>query len=149
MDPEPGEENKTSDRQIGETAYKFITSIHGILQCCGPGSGIRCLFEPWMGKKSRSGSRVNIPDHISESLETIVDEDPGIFLTLDPDPGSATLVYYGTDLLFGLVEGGECGVSLLPEELPGAQERLRMLELPPLIKVKIYRDICTNFFHRQ
>ncbi len=92
----------------------------------------------------------NIPDHISESLETIFrvkilelfDADPGIFLTLDPEweirirdkhPGFATLVYYGTDLLFGLVEGGECCVSLLPEELPSAQERLRMLELPPLI----------------
>jgi hypothetical protein len=40
------------------------------------GSGIRCFFEPlirdpgWT-KKSRSGSRMNIPDHISESLETI------------------------------------------------------------------------------
>jgi hypothetical protein len=51
-----------------------------------------------MGKKSRSGSGMNIPDHISESLETIFglkilkffdgDPDPGsgIFLTLDPDP---------------------------------------------------------------
>jgi hypothetical protein len=49
-----------------------------------------------MGKKSRSGSGMNIPDHICESLETIfglkihkffyVDPDPGsgIFLTLDP-----------------------------------------------------------------
>jgi hypothetical protein len=45
-----------------------------------------------MGKKSRSRSGMNIPDHISESLETIFgvkilksfDADPGIFLTLDP-----------------------------------------------------------------
>jgi hypothetical protein len=47
-----------------------------------------------MGKKSRFGSGMNIPDHISESLETIfwakileffdTDADPGIFLTLDP-----------------------------------------------------------------
>jgi hypothetical protein len=46
-----------------------------------------------MGKKlARSGSGMNIPDHISESLETIFwvkifksfDEDAGIFLTLDP-----------------------------------------------------------------
>ncbi len=50
-----------------------------------------------MGKRSRSGSGMNIPDHISESLETIffglkilkffdADSDPGgsgIFLTLD------------------------------------------------------------------
>jgi hypothetical protein len=49
-----------------------------------------------MGKKSRSGSGMNIPDNISESLKRIfglkilnffaVDPDPGsrIFLTLDP-----------------------------------------------------------------
>jgi hypothetical protein len=44
-----------------------------------------------MGKKSRSGSEMNIPDHIFKSLETIFwvkkpDPDPGsgIFLTLDP-----------------------------------------------------------------
>jgi hypothetical protein len=33
---------------------------------------------------------MNIPDHISESLETILkffDPDPGIFLTLDLDSG--------------------------------------------------------------
>jgi hypothetical protein len=53
-----------------------------------PGSG--------MGKKSRSGSGMNILNHISESLETIfwdkilkffeaeADTDPGIFMTLDP-----------------------------------------------------------------
>jgi hypothetical protein len=56
-----------------------------------PGSG--------MGKKSRSGFGMNIPDHISESLETIFrvkttlhslmririrDPGSGIFLTLDP-----------------------------------------------------------------
>jgi hypothetical protein len=70
-----------------------------------PGYGI--------GKKSGSGSGMNNPDHISDSLETIFwfkkyfDADPdagsGIFLTLDPGfgiekirirdelPGSATL----------------------------------------------------------
>jgi hypothetical protein len=47
-----------------------------------------------MGKKSRSGSRMSIPNHISESLEKIfwvkllkfffADADPGFFLTLDP-----------------------------------------------------------------
>ncbi len=50
------------------------------------GSGIRCLFDPWirdpewvkksgsgseMGRKSGSGFGMNNPDHISESLETI------------------------------------------------------------------------------
>jgi hypothetical protein len=49
-----------------------------------------------MGKKTRSksGIRMNIPNHISERLETLfwvkilkffdADADPGIFLTLDP-----------------------------------------------------------------
>jgi hypothetical protein len=62
-----------------------------------------------MGKKLRSGpgsgSGMNIPDHISESLETIFrvkifkffGSGSGIFLTMDPgkiwirDKGSATL----------------------------------------------------------
>ncbi len=46
-------------------------------QCCGSGSGILDLVTFWplvrgsgMGKKSRSGSGMNILDHISESLET-------------------------------------------------------------------------------
>jgi hypothetical protein len=43
-------------------------------QCCR--SGIRCLFDPQdpgsgMGKKPKSGPKINIPYHISESLETI------------------------------------------------------------------------------
>jgi hypothetical protein len=56
--------------------------------------GIR---NPGWVKKSRSGSGMNIPDHISVSLETIfevkirkffdADADPGIFLTLDPGSG--------------------------------------------------------------
>ncbi len=57
-----------------------------------PGSGAFLTPESGMGKKSGSG--MNNPDHISESLETIFwvnmlkfsDPDPGsgIFLTLDP-----------------------------------------------------------------
>ncbi len=60
---------------------------------------IRCLFvnlDPGseMGKNPRSGSGMNILDHISERFETIFwvkilkffheDADPGIFLTLEP-----------------------------------------------------------------
>jgi hypothetical protein len=58
------------------------------MQCCGSGSGIRCLFDPLIrdGLKSGSGSgKNNPPDHVSESLETIFwnkmlkffDADPG------------------------------------------------------------------------
>jgi hypothetical protein len=88
-----------------------------------PGSGAVLTPGFGMGKKQDpnpgSGSGMNIPDHISESLETIfwvkntlifyADQDPGsgIFLTLDPGsgmekfgpeirdkhPGSASLVF--------------------------------------------------------
>jgi hypothetical protein len=61
-------------------------------KCCGSGFGIRCLLcfiDPWIRDSDqrckKSGTRMNIPDIISESLETIL-------LTLDPgwknpDPG--------------------------------------------------------------
>jgi hypothetical protein len=48
------------------------------LQIRGPGSGfftsgsvIRIRVRIWDGKKSWSGSRMNIPDYFSESLETV------------------------------------------------------------------------------
>jgi hypothetical protein len=45
-------------------------------QRCGSESGIQNLFGPWVqdlgwGKKTRSGSGTNIPDDISECLETL------------------------------------------------------------------------------
>jgi hypothetical protein len=40
-----------------------------------------------MGKKSRSGSGMKIPDHISESLETIFWVKVPKFFAEDPDPG--------------------------------------------------------------
>jgi hypothetical protein len=67
-----------------------------------PGFGAFLTLGSGMGKKSRSVSGLNIPDHISESLETIswvkntygkffyADPGSGIFLTLEkiriPDP---------------------------------------------------------------
>jgi hypothetical protein len=45
-------------------------------QCCESGSGIRCLYDPWIRDRQkqdpdpRSGSGMNNLDHISESLET-------------------------------------------------------------------------------
>ncbi len=58
------------------------------IQCCGSGSGIRCLFDPLigMGKKSGSGSGMNNPDHISEHLETIF-FGVKILKFFDADPG--------------------------------------------------------------
>jgi len=43
--------------------------------CCGSGYRIQCLFDPgirgWVKIKIRTGSGMNIPDHIPESFETI------------------------------------------------------------------------------
>ena len=62
-------------------------------RCCR--SGIRCLLTPGsgMGTKSKSGSGMNIPEYISESLETlfgvkILWSGSGIRNLLDLDPGS-------------------------------------------------------------
>ncbi len=54
----------------------FVWFILGINQCCGSGSGIRCLFDPWIRdpEKVFSGSRISDPGsqtHIFESLVTI------------------------------------------------------------------------------
>jgi hypothetical protein len=81
------------------------------IQCCGSGSGIRCLFDPWIrdpGKVKNqdpdpgSGSMMNNPSHFSESGETIFwvkilkffDADPGWkkFGSGINFPGSATLL---------------------------------------------------------
>jgi hypothetical protein len=44
-----------------------------------------------MGKKSSSGSGMNMPDHISESLETIFWVKILKFFDADADPGSGNL----------------------------------------------------------
>ncbi len=53
-----------------------------------PGSGALLTLGSGMGKKSRSGSGMNIPDHSSESLETIYGIKIIEFLDADPDPGN-------------------------------------------------------------
>ncbi len=69
------------------------------------GSGIRCLLTSGSGrsKKLGSGSGMNNPDHISQSLETnflvrilqFFDADPGSGMEKirDKHPGSATLIF--------------------------------------------------------
>jgi hypothetical protein len=56
-----------------------IVSKQTHVQYCGSGSRIQCIFDPWirepgsgMGKNSGSGSGMGNPDHIFESLETII-----------------------------------------------------------------------------
>jgi hypothetical protein len=90
-------------------------------QCCGSGSGIGCLFDPWIrdpgwveSQHPDPGSAMNNPDHTFKSLETILffggggvkilkffDEDPGWrqfgsgmekSRMRDKHPGSATLL---------------------------------------------------------
>jgi hypothetical protein len=98
------------EAKIQQVGGPFIIKITSVANP-DRGSGIRCLFDPLdpgsgMGKKPRSGSGLNIPGHISESLVTIfglkiwylnalfgADPGSGIFLTRDPgwensDPGS-------------------------------------------------------------
>jgi hypothetical protein len=53
-----------------------------------------------MGKNSRSGSGMNIPDHIFESLKTIVWVKILKFFNADPDTGSRNLFYPGSGNLF-------------------------------------------------
>jgi hypothetical protein len=55
-------------------ASTYITLRY--IQCCG--SGIQCLFDPWIrdpgwvkNQDPDSGSGMNNPDHISETLETV------------------------------------------------------------------------------
>jgi hypothetical protein len=50
-----------------------------------PGSGAFLTSGSGMGKKSRSGSGMNIPDHIFESFDA--DQGSGIFFALDPGSG--------------------------------------------------------------
>jgi hypothetical protein len=68
----------------------FCTVCNCMHQCCGSGSGIRCLLTPGSGisKKLGSGSGMNNPDHISESLETIFWVK--VLKFFDADPGSGT-----------------------------------------------------------
>jgi hypothetical protein len=56
------------DRQ-GRRSYPFSSIMVSVAD---PGSGVVLTPGSGMGKKSRSGSGMNIPDHIAESLESII-----------------------------------------------------------------------------
>ncbi len=93
-DPEPGGgggvhppwQNPRYAPATGYFRYKHFIHFTVIpTQCCGSGFGAFLTPGSGMGKKSGSGSTMNNPDHISESLKTIfwvkilkfVDVDPG------------------------------------------------------------------------
>jgi hypothetical protein len=69
------------------------TGRHFCRQCCEAGSGIRCLFDPWI----LDPGWVKNPDHISESLETIFWVK--ILKFFDADPGSGCLQNWSSPFL--------------------------------------------------
>ncbi len=76
------------DRDLGSGSGAFLTPEYRVQD---PGCG--------MGKKSRSGSRMNIPDHISESLDTIFwVKNTSILWCSSPDPGSRNLFDLGSEI---------------------------------------------------
>jgi hypothetical protein len=40
----------------------FNNNFVGIFQCCGSGTGIRCVFDPGIGMGKKSGSGIQIRD---------------------------------------------------------------------------------------
>ncbi len=66
--------------QEAKNVYEWRGAGKYIFVVCGSGSGIRCLFYPWIrdpgwvknqDPNPGSGSGINNPDHISESLKNI------------------------------------------------------------------------------
>ncbi len=67
---------------------KVVVDLSRKKQCCVSGSGIRCFFTPGSGIRDlvvRSG--MNIPDHLSMSLETFFGLKILKFFDADPYPG--------------------------------------------------------------
>jgi hypothetical protein len=89
-----------------------------------PGSG--------MGKKYISGSGINIPDHISKSLETIFGVKILKFCDADADPG----IFLTPDLRSGM------GKNRIGDKHPGATT---LLTAQLLLKKKGPRDLKTSF----
>jgi hypothetical protein len=71
---------------------RFCPVIISVQHVAGRDPGFDAFLTPGsgMGKKSRSGSgsRMSIPDHISESLETVFWVKKYLNFYTDPDPGS-------------------------------------------------------------
>jgi hypothetical protein len=72
VDPLQRHASQSHNSETAAELYKHLS--------CGSGSGIRCLFDPWIWEPGwvknqvpdpGSGSEKNNPDHISESLRTI------------------------------------------------------------------------------
>jgi hypothetical protein len=70
-----------------------------------------------MGKKSRSGSGMNIPDHISQRLETIFWVKILQFCDADSDAGSGNLFDTGSGMEKNRIRDKHPGSSTLPARL--------------------------------
>jgi hypothetical protein len=89
-----------------------------------------------MGKKSRSGSGVNIPDHISESLETIfwVKILKLFVADADPDPVSGNLFDPGSGMEKIRIRDKHPGSATLLLPLPYIE--LIESNIPPVLCVQ-------------
>jgi hypothetical protein len=67
-----------------------------VITVADPGSGAFLTLGSGIRDGSRSGSRINIPDHIAESLET--NFWVKILQFFDRDPGSGNLFYPGSGI---------------------------------------------------
>jgi hypothetical protein len=88
----------------------------------GPGSGAFSTPGSEMGKKSRSGSGIFLPDHISESLEAIFRVKTFKFFDADadPDPGSENLFDPGYGM--GKIRDKHLGSATLVSSWVGGDE---------------------------
>jgi hypothetical protein len=115
-----GKMTVSRQREVKNVTSDAMVKLHKVWSKhrCRSGSGIRCLFDPWIRdpgwvKKSRSGPGIriqdNIPDHISESLETIFGLNTVlIFFDADADPGSGNLFDPGS----GIQDGKKFGSGI-------------------------------------
>jgi hypothetical protein len=70
----------------------MVNDESNLIRVADPGSGAFSTPGSGMGKTSRSGSGMNIPVHISESLETVFGLKILTFVDANPDPGSESFL---------------------------------------------------------
>jgi hypothetical protein len=88
---------------FAKKGYSGIDFILNFFSAADLGSGIRYLFDlrirdPRWVKKSKSGSGMNIPDHISESSGKNFSGLKYFDADADPDPGSGNLFDPGSEM---------------------------------------------------
>jgi hypothetical protein len=79
---------EAQQRQVDLMNKLQVRDFISVLRIRDPGSDAFLTPGSGMGKKSKSGSGMNIPDHISESLASIFGLKILKFFDADPDPES-------------------------------------------------------------